>query len=595
MSVHQEIIQNKSNVTFRKITSKVGLPIYEINGYVSNSKYNPEKEAEKIVETSYKKNHFHILLGIGAGYIAEKLYGKLSENDQMLVIEPNQEIFSEVMKNQELNFISDEKKVILYRNANLDDLEILIGSKVSQFNKRVKVIVSPNFNNIYPLISKKILSLIKDNLMIEVVNRNTLEFFSVEWQENFIRNLFPAFSSIPFALLKGKLNCPVVIASGGPSLTKQLPLIKEVRDKIFLISAGSTASTLLKNDIEPDAIVIIDGNPNNIKHFEELNIHHIPLFYSFIIQKEILRMHKGKQIIFNDYNKSTLKKWSEEILETDVGTVIGGPSVANYCLDIANQISNGPICLIGQDLAYTNNRSHSDGNLNLNFIDEKKIEERKMFTTEGYFGDEVLTDYPFTAMKKAFEFYLSIQSEESRIKIFNCTEGGANIGGMNNISFSEFIQEYCKKDCENETNLQLDNFSSFCSVEKWQRFYDIIRREMLNNDEVIRLSEKAKKTLSKINPQNPVMTQKILSKLSKLDNELKELLENEMLFYLLNDVVYKVLNYYLEEDGESEEQKNKRIYLKSKTLYEGIFAASYHAKNWYKDVLSEISTELTLE
>lgn len=85
-------------------------------------------------------------------------------------------------------------------------------------------------------------------------------------------------------------------------------------------------------------------------------------------------------------------------------------------------ITTGPIALIGQDLAYTENLTHANNNKNQKSVDDSYFKKRNAFQVEGYFDDLVMTDYVFYSMKNSFEqIHKKIKHSAS---IFNCTEGG---------------------------------------------------------------------------------------------------------------------------------------------------------------------------
>lgn len=590
LSIHSVSIMQEISQKFKVLTTKDSHPIFEINGYLTNSKYNPIGEAKKIIEKKYKKHFFHILIGVGAGYAAEELFRKMDAKESMLIVEPNVELLLKLTEVRKLEQMLSDDRVSVISGIQFESLEEFLGAIVYKYNNRIEVIISPNYETIYPSYSKSILEKIKEILMIQVVNKNTMKNFVEMWQENFIENLFDGIASIPFSRLTKSLSCPIIIVSGGPSLIKQLPLIKEKRKNMFLLCAGSTINTLLKNEIVPDAIVSVDGGFENYKHFENLGKINVPLFFTPKIHKDILKQYKGKKIVFSDKAETQYNELLNNYVENEVGEVYGGPSVANYCLDIAVQLTTGPICLIGQDLAYTNNLSHAQGNLNSSLIDDEKREERRMFNVMGYYGEEVLTDYPFLSMKKAFEDYLCKLMDHRRI--FNCTEGGALIKCIDNLSFSSFINKYCTQPVPDNWELLLDKKSVIKSKQEWERFYQLILKEKNKSNEVMRLCKRSIDNLSLISSERPIFNNSLIKKLNNADGKLKKLLENEFLFYLFGDVSFNINNYYLEQDNETKEEFEKRIYLKSYALYEGIYMGARESIQWLDSLLKKISDEL---
>ncbi|WP_078378896.1 motility associated factor glycosyltransferase family protein [Sutcliffiella halmapala] len=590
MNLPRDILQQEIVSKIEILSSKDNLPIFEIDGYITNSKYNPINEAIKLAQLNFKKNHIHVLLGIGAGYIAKELFLKLSENEVLLIIEPNVELFKKLIKVQDLQYLIDDKKVTVITGLNFEYFEEYLSVNVVKFNNRLQLIVSPNYEKIYPSYSKQVLMTTKDILLLQVVNKNTMKRFFGSWQENFIENLYHVFTANPFSHLRKRLNCPVVITAGGPSLIKHMQLIKERRNQMFLLCAGSTINSLLANNIIPDAIVSIDGGYENYKHFENLSYLEVPLLFSPKLHKDILKIYKGKKILFTDKAESRNNKLIDEIVDYQIGEVYGGPSVANYCLDIAVQLTTGPICMIGQDLAYTNNTTHAEGNKNYSVINEHSIEERMLFKVAGYDGGDVLTDYPLFSMKKAFEEYCKHALKDSN-QIFNCTEGGAKIEGIENILFSNFVNNYCNKDLSKEVGKVLNETRIEKTKEQWDNLFNVISDEKRKSKKVMILCKESLEVLSKIDKETPSFNFKIIKQLDKFDRKLKVLLKNEFLFYLFGEVSFNINNYYLEQENETEEELQKRIYLKSCALYEGIHFVSNESIAWFEKLLEKISSE----
>jgi hypothetical protein len=585
-----DIITQEISVDINILKSRDELPIFEVNGYLTSSKYRPIKEAQKISGENYKKHHFHILLGIGSGYIAEGLYSMLGDHERLLIVEPNEKLLAML---SEIQCINDLEKVNIISGLAFEQLEKYLAPIVTEYNNRIQLIISPNYDKLYPQFTKQVMLKIEEALMLEIVNRNTLRQFADDWQGNFINNLNSAYKSIPFSLLSGKLNCPIVVASGGPSLIKQIPLIKKNRNNFLLLCAGSTINTLLANEIIPDAIVSIDGGIGNFNHFKNMKGFSIPLFYSAMLHKDILKLHTGKKIIFNNKSHNQSGKIINDLLQYEVGEIIGGGSVANFSLDIAYKLTSGPICLIGQDLAYTGNVTHAKGNENFAIIDQKQIEERKMFKINGYYGDEVLTDYPFFSMKKGFEIYLEyVNQGDGKNNIYNCTEGGTLIEGCENLSFASFLNKFCEKQVPQDFTRLLNEITIEKTQEQWKELYDYMDNEKQTSEKARLLCKEALDLLLKLNHDNPNFTNKVLKKLDKLDNRLKKLLKNELLFYLFQEVIFSVNNGFLEKETETTAEKQKRIYLKSVALYEGIQASSEKSITWYEELLDNISEEM---
>lgn len=93
-------------IKFEVKTSRNDLPIPVINGIHLHSIYNPIKEAEAFVDKHQevlKHNNNFLILGLGFGYHIEEII-RTSQNkiNQIIVIEPNQELVQSYFQNRTL-------------------------------------------------------------------------------------------------------------------------------------------------------------------------------------------------------------------------------------------------------------------------------------------------------------------------------------------------------------------------------------------------------------------------------------------------------------------------------------------------------------
>jgi hypothetical protein len=563
-------------------TAKSGHRIHKVNNYYLHSKYDPIREATRFADHHYKKNHLHILFGIGSGYIAKALSEKMSENEFLIIVEPLEKLINIQLNNENIL-----ERTIIVKGEQLDDFKKLCDVLMDRFSNRVHLICSSNYDKLFPHVYENVLNIIKDLIHTKKVNENTIKTFSNEWQRNFILNLFYGFDDIPFNALECYFDVPVVVASGGPSLTKQIPLLKKVRNHVLLISSGSTINTLLNYNIEPDFVVTIDGNINNYKHFESIELKKTKVIYSLSHHEKILEKLNQRSFFFVSSVHPFLKPYAEKLLNKEVPNILGGASVATFALSIAYMISSEPVALIGQDLAYTDNKTHAEHNKNFRKIDETYIKERGMFYTEGYYGDQVLTDYAFLTMKHNFEKLIHTFSQPERI--YNCTEGGVKLEGYRQISFQEFCNRYV------DTNkivpmFDIDSYSHK-DIQEWKEFLIRIENEIKLHDKVKRLVEEAV-LLLKRNTSDTAFDAKILKKLDKIDEQLKPIFDEGMMSLIAQPIILDTFNNYLPKENETEKETYQRVYARSMDLYSRLQEAATDSKSYFMRLKEKIKNKI---
>lgn len=579
-------MENELSSNLELTTNKTGKPVMRWKGYYLQSPYDPVKEAERMVEINYRIGHLHILFGIGSGYIAKGFLEKLSEEDQLLIIEPSAALFALGDKEGCFDLLVKHPKVRILVGFEPKAIEdIIIAMVVGKYFGKIKVIESPNYNKLFLKEIKQLYELIRDASKVVLINLNTSNFFAQQWQENQLFNLMNLWKSIPLSRYFDKLTCPVIIAASGPSLNKQLDSLKKIYNNALIICAGSTINPLLKAGVRPHLIVTIDGGDNNLRHFENLKVDDIPLVHSLNVHKGIPRTHRGLQIAFNA-NDQHLSSWVNETYGEDLGFVSGGPSVANYCFDIARQLSSGPICFIGQDLAYTNNATHAEGNKNTQVISDDEMQSAsKYIYAEGYYGDKVRTDQIFIGMRKSFEDHIfRLRKEDDSRAVVNATEGGLKITGAQNIPFNQFIKDFCQKDVSEELALLQGGVQDDQEIR--EHIQNSLQGEVPRLQETVKQAKKALVVLGGISRDNATVDNNALKKLDKIDLKLKEVMSNNLLHYVMLPALDSINYFFVETNDETEVERNKRILSKSETLYSAILAAATYSREVLERVLS---------
>jgi hypothetical protein len=579
--------QINSNEDISFIESRNGLPLVKFNGFYLNSPYDPVKESKRLANHYYKKNHAHILFGLGFSYLAKEILKQMGESDFLLIIEPSIRLFEEVRDKGYLDSLINHRRVFFIVGYDDQQVEEEIKYLVStDFMAQIEIIISPNYEKLYPQYVKKLNETVKKNVKLSVINLGTMAVFSKIWQRNLLYNLHNSWKSIPFEVFKNRFTCPVIIAASGPSLTKQLEYLRMVKEKqsALIIAAGSTINPLLKAGIKPHLVVSIDGGEANWVHFKNTNYDDIPLFYSLAVHKDIPKHHKGFKVVFNSGDEA-LAVWVNKVVGKELGSVVGGASVANFCFYIAKMISTGPITFIGQDLAYTNNCSHAEGNKYFKGVSEKDFQDKnKYVAVKGYYGEEVLSDYQFLSMKRVFEdMVTAFRKYGDERPIFNSTEGGALIEGINNLEFINFISTYCTKSYSEEFEEAFKPYEP--DLEQRAHIVVNLEAEKENLRKVVRIAKKAIDILNSTSRETVLVDTKVFKRLDKLDEKLNECLKSNIVHYVTMPVNFRVNYLYQEGQNETPLEQTKRILNKSEALYKGILEAADTTLNILEEIL----------
>ncbi|EOI0350924.1 motility associated factor glycosyltransferase family protein, partial [Campylobacter jejuni] len=231
-----------------------------------------------------------------------------------------------------------------------------------------------------------------------------------------------------------------IIVSTGPSLTKQLPLLKQYAHKATIFCADSAYNILAKEGIKPDYVCMLERDEivaecfNN--DFGEFDKDIIFLVASLVHQKTIsyLEQHKRSYILV-----IRSQYFARSLGLDDYGYINGGMSVSHMAYELAENLGHKNIILIGQDLAYAKDgQTHSKGFIHANLHNGDYERDLDKFSTTAYGGNgKVQSSEIWTLFRQIFENFITF----SKSKTYNCTEGGAKIESAIEKPFKELCED----------------------------------------------------------------------------------------------------------------------------------------------------------
>ncbi|EHZ1240852.1 motility associated factor glycosyltransferase family protein, partial [Campylobacter jejuni] len=216
-----------------------------------------------------------------------------------------------------------------------------------------------------------------------------------------------------------------IIVSTGPSLTKQLPLLKKYASKATIFCADSSYPILAKHGIKPDYVLSLERIPLTSEFFNndfgEFDQDVLFVCISWVYPQTIKYLQKNNRAFILTSRPSS---FIENINLCPYGYVGYGPSVAHMSYFLSVLLNHKNIIFIGQDLAYAENgNSHPDDYQNSANYESQMYEH---ILTEAYGGKKEIKTHEFWIF---FKQILEAMIIKYHITTYNCTEGGARIEG----------------------------------------------------------------------------------------------------------------------------------------------------------------------
>ena len=398
-------------------------------------------------------------------------------------------------------------------------------------------------------------------------SRFVRERFGAESFENLAVNFRKLGSSKSFGSLIDKIDkdVPAIIVASGPSLAKNMHLLKEAKGKSVIISADSAVSALLANDIVPDLYISVDPN-KEAKSFEDDRVKDIPSVVELTSSVNAIKEGQEHFFLFNRDNKY-LENFLDEY-NVDMHMIGSGGSVANMCFDIAVTIGFRTMIFIGLDLAYTGNKTHVENTARYGMaIEESTVE----YTTDIY-GNQVKSSGEFAIYRGLIEEGIAANPD---MCVIDATEGGALVRGTKIMTFAEAISKYCNKDFSianaiaeaedlftDEQKIALDKYIDDIPV-KIRELSSDLRKSLSNYDEMYLMAKRRNLNKGRLS--------KILSDNDRLSNRINS---SSILPYI----------EYLSQDAIHEVQEN--AYKHNNDVYEEILEAAAIGKTYAEGMLN---------
>ncbi len=403
--------------------------------YIMQSRYRPGEEAYSFAKkyADLKPDSCILFLGFGNGYIAREL---TSHKEACFVFyEPSLSYFSYVLGHYDISDILLADNIHIYvKGVNDKLLSHDMYIYVHALNWPVFYLESlPKYQQIFGHEMDDLTRLYAESKSHAIQNYDV----DIRFAE---RNLYNAIHNLEF-IYTGHSICeyeqclrpeiPVVVVAAGPSLERNVGLLKELRNHALILCVDRAAPVLAQAGIVPHAYVTADAEKET-SLFAEAKSNHIPWFAYTTSNYDALSMVSGEIIFCSSFYAYAYDLFRH--VGSDLYTLANGGSVATIAVSIALNMGSKTIILVGQDLALTGEKVHAG---------EEKTdiskEDYRTFEVPGYYGYPVVTRQDY---KSYIDWYSAYCAKHDDVTFINATEGGAYISGMQHISLSEAARLY---------------------------------------------------------------------------------------------------------------------------------------------------------
>ncbi|EAH5425288.1 DUF115 domain-containing protein [Campylobacter coli] len=403
-------------------------------GYNENLLYqDPIKELQTMLNTYNDKYLLYPVLyfyGFGNGILFKALLQN-KNHQHIVVFEKDIEIIWIMF--HILDFSSELQSArLMVLNTNkleIQDYNELCSSK--PFFQFSRIYFLELMSHYYERFHEDVLELNKklaENFKNSIVSYGNDPLDALQGIEQFVYNLPQMITHPSYKELLSKrkgISDTAIIVSTGPSLTKQLPLLKKYANKATIFCADSSYPILAKHGIKPDYVCMLERTEITAEFFNhdfgEFDKDIVFVCAGVVHPKaiEYLKGRNRKYLIIPRYLYFPIYiklKYFDFLYNT--------PSVAHMSYFLSVLLNHKNIIFIGQDLAYAENgNSHPDDYQNSANYESQMYEH---ILTEAYGGKKEIKTHEFWIF---FKQILEAMIIKYHIITYNCTEGGARIEG----------------------------------------------------------------------------------------------------------------------------------------------------------------------
>ncbi|EAK0950210.1 motility associated factor glycosyltransferase family protein [Campylobacter lari] len=401
------------------------------------------QESLKLFQNDYTRYPVLFFYGLGNGILYKSLLTN-KEHKKIIVYEKDIELiflalnvidFHDelssnrfiIVHNEDINYAKADF-LCSYLNLFLKTYNLHIHSKFYEEQKK-----DINYINTLNIQAIRNLALRKGNDPID----------ALQGIEQFVINLPKMINHPSFSELKKKRSNKsktAILVATGPSLKKQLPLLKKYADKATIFCVDSAYAILAKEGIKPDYVCMLERDDTVTKcfdnDFKELDKDITFVLASLVYKDAIKFLERNKR---NYILVSRAYPFAYSLGLHEFGYMQCGMSVAHMNAELAISLGHKNIIMIGQDLAYSDDgKSHSEG-----FVYEDQFNEYEKDKGKNeilaYGGKGIVQSSKFWILFK--QIFENLISKEKGVQFYNATEGGARIEGAIEKPFKELCEK----------------------------------------------------------------------------------------------------------------------------------------------------------
>lgn len=609
-------LEAASSEEVEEVVGPRGAQVLRHRGVLLGSAYDPVREAQRMAETmAGQPADIMIAIGFGLGEQFET-YCEQSPGT-VIVFEPSVSRLRAALSRISLvNLYAKQRD--FYITTDLEQFSRLLDARYFP-GLRIQVFPHPAVLRLDPEAVNRVVE--RARRVKEAADTSTITSIDqmIPWARIVASNGSRITSRPSFGALEDSfVGKPAVIVAAGPSLDKQLPLLREYQDRVLIISIGQTVKSLAAAGIKPHLVHILESR--NVAHQltdagtqEDLNVVLAPDCHSDVFDVPV------KSCFVSTTANSPMGRWIEAARPKSCYP-LGGGTVAQGAVGLAQMLGANPIMLIGQDLAFTDGRAYAkdscydfvgieiaddgsceftNGKQKVALLGDKDLDTVRdrlpadVIWVDGWEeGERVPTWRAYAAFIEQYRDIGSFLSM-SGTRLVNCTEGGARIPGVDHLRFVDALTEHAE-----EPHWALERIAElYASAETFEHsdLEEPIRRARKSLDRIERETKKAlrfsdRAESSVVGAKTDQETVDLLRRLARYEKKVRrQLTQIPWLDALVQPEIYNAMA--ATRRTERQEPSVEELFEESRFLLEATRRGVGRARQWFEDFEASFRNE----
>ncbi len=420
-----------------------------------HSRYDPWEEARRLIASVPTEDKFcFVVSGMGLGYHVRQLYDSLRGDAIIVCFEPSIPLIasaltcvdlSEAISAKRLIVLTSDDKTRLHERLKPYNTLIMLGTQFVQHPTSQRV--AEGAHAAMTAAMAEFVTFTRMTLVTMVANSKIT-------CKNIAMNLVNYVTTPPIDLLRGRFaGDPAVIVSAGPSLSRNIDQLADLKGRAVLCAVQTAVQPLMRRGIVPDFVTSLDFHEMSQKFFEGVDS---------LADTHLVAEPKATWGVVDKYPGPVsllANDWAGLVIGNELARRDGlppGATVAHLAFYLAVYMGCDPVVFVGQDLAFTGHAFYVPGveihqtwrsELNRFVSMEQKewdriVRNRPILRkVQGIDGGELFTDELLFTYLEQFEKDIA----DVPCRVIDATEGGARIRGTQPMPLREVAARFCRE------------------------------------------------------------------------------------------------------------------------------------------------------